>query len=227
MAAKRANAARIEFHAATPERWVDVESLFGPRGACAGCWCQWPRLRGADFNRGTGEPNRRALKRQVADGSQPGIIAYVDGAPAAWCALAPRETYPRITNSRLFADDAPEPGTWSVVCFFVAREHRGRRLTMRLLDAAAAHAKRHGARLLEGYPVDSGTRRVADAFVWTGLASAFLDAGFTEVARPSPTRPLMRRTLRRAPPSKSAGAARNSRASKASTTSRPKGSARG
>ena len=229
--ASRAAAARIQFHAATPERWADVESLFGPRGACAGCWCQWPRLRGPDFSRGKGEPHRRALKRQVADGSEPGIIGYVDGAPAAWCALAPRGAYPRITNSRLFADEAPDPRTWSVVCFFVARQHRGQRLTVRLLDAAAAHAKRNGARLLEGYPVDSGARRVADAFVWTGLASAFIAAGFTEVARPSPTRPLMHRLLGRASAPKTAVASRPSRASKASKTSRAttpaKGSARG
>jgi len=196
MAAKRATSKRIEFHPATAERWADVEQLFGPRGACAGCWCQWPRLRGPEFSRGKGAPNKRALRRQVTSGTEPGIIAYVDGAPAAWCALAPRESYPRITNSRLFAAD-PDPATWSVVCFFVARPYRGQRLTVRILDAAAAYAKAHGARQLEGYPVDPGKRRVADAFVWTGLASTFAAAGFEEVARPSPTRPLMRRTLGR------------------------------
>lgn len=204
-AARRPAVAHVAFHPATPGRWIDIESLFGPRGACAGCWCQWPRLRGAEFSRGKGEANRRALRRQVADGAEPGIIAYVDGAPAAWCALAPRETYPRITRSRLFADNAPAAGTWSVVCFFVARPFRGQRLTVRLLDAAAAFARQRGAKLLEGYPVDSGARRVADAFVWTGLASTFVAAGFTEVARPSPTRPLMRRALgRRRVPTKSA-----------------------
>ena len=202
MTAKRPGAGRIEFHPATPERWADVESLFGPRGACAGCWCQWPRLRGAEFTHGKGEPNKRALRRQVQGGVEPGIIAYVDGAPAAWCALAPRESYPRVTHSRLFAGDAPAPETWSVVCFFVARPYRGQRLTVGLLAAAAAYAQGRGARLLEGYPVDPGTRRAADAFVWTGLASTFVAADFTEVARPSPTRPLMRRVLR--PPKGSA-----------------------
>ncbi len=233
VAARRARASdaisvRIEFHAATPERWADVESLFGPRGACAGCWCQWPRLRGAEFSRGKGESNRRALKRQVSGGSEPGIIAYVDGAPAAWCAIAPRESYPRIANSRLFADHAADARTWSVVCFFVAREHRGRGLTVQLLDAAAAHAKRNGARWLEGYPVDSGTKRAADAFVWTGLASAFAAAGFTEVARPSPTRPLMRRTLGRASAKIEVAASRSTKPSKASGPLRsPRGRARG
>lgn len=220
-AATRRAATRIEFHPATPERWADVESLFGPRGACGGCWCQWPRLRGAEFSRGKGEPNKRALRRQVEGGSEPGIIAYVDGVPAAWCALAPREAYPRITHSRLFADDAPAPETWSVVCFFVARPFRGQRLTVRLLDAAAAYAKRHGARLLEGYPVDPGARRVADAFVWTGLAAAFVSASFTEVARPSPTRPLMRRVLGHARGSEAATSPKVPTASKSHAASKP------
>ena len=40
--ARSAPAARgiqYEFHPVTPARWNDLEKLFGPRGACAGCWC--------------------------------------------------------------------------------------------------------------------------------------------------------------------------------------------
>jgi len=87
-------------------------------------------------------------------------------------------------------------GVWSVVCFFVAKHFRRRGLTTKLLDAAAAYARKHGARIIEGYPVDPkpGTRSV-DVFVWTGLASAFRNAGFEEVQRRSPTRPIMRRVL--------------------------------
>jgi molybdopterin synthase catalytic subunit len=89
-------------------------------------------------------------------------------------------------------DDRP---VWSVVCFFVTREWRGRGVTVRLLEAAARHAAAHGATLLEGYPIAAKSRQSA-AFVWTGLASAFEVAGFEEVARRSATRPVMRRALR-------------------------------
>lgn len=89
------------------------------------------------------------------------------------------------------------PGTWSVVCFFVARPHRGQRLTVKLLDAAAKHVKARGARWIEGYPVDPKSKEFADTFAWVGFASTFRAAGFEEVARPSPTRPLMRRKLGR------------------------------
>ena len=84
---------------------------------------------------------------------------------------------------------------WSVPCFFVARSHRRRGLQARLLKAAAARAKARGAAILEGYPVEPNGGAMPDAFAWTGLASAFRKAGFAEVARRSPTRPVMRRRL--------------------------------
>ena len=84
---------------------------------------------------------------------------------------------------------------WSVVCFFVARGFRGAGLSVKLLKAAGGYARRRGARILEGYPVDTRKGRWADPFVYTGTVSAFRRAGFREVARRSPTRPLMWRAL--------------------------------
>ena len=186
--------ASIEFHPATAGRWRDIEKLFGPRGACAGCWCMWARLPRAAFHAGVGAKNKRAFKRIVASGEPPGIIAYVDGEPAGWCGLGPRSRYKRLENSKILApvDDRP---AWSVVCFFVARPFRRRGLSVRLLREAVKHAAARGATVVEGYPTDTPTK-AADAFVWTGLASAFERAGFREVARRSRTRPIMRRIVR-------------------------------
>ena len=69
--------ASVEFHPATASRWRDVEKLFGERGACAGCWCMWPRLTRAEFRAGQGAKNKRALARIVGSGEPPGILAYV------------------------------------------------------------------------------------------------------------------------------------------------------
>ena len=102
-AAKRATAAgggAVTIHPLTAERWPDLERLFGPRGACAGCWCMWPRLPGAEFAAGRGEGNRRALRRLVGAGEPPGILAYVGGEPAAWCALRRRARRTRGSSAR-------------------------------------------------------------------------------------------------------------------------------
>ena len=181
-------------HPATPDRWDDLEALFGPRGACAGCWCMWWRLQRKAWDAGKGEGNRKAFRQVVKGGAVPGLLAYDGDTPVGWVALAPRDDYPRLDRSRNLArvDDAE---VWSVSCFFVARSHRGRGVSGRLLAAAVDHVRAQGGRIVEAYPVDPA-KRTADAFVYTGLLSTFEGAGFAEVARRSPTRPVMRKRLR-------------------------------
>ena len=118
----------------------------------------------------------------------------IDGVPAAWCALAPRESYGRLGRSRIL-EPVDEKPVWSVVCFFVDRRFRGRQLTVGLLEAAAEHVRTRGGTLLEGYPVEPRKDRAPSVFMYHGLASAFTRAGFTEIARRSQTRPIMRREI--------------------------------
>ncbi|MEM3726025.1 MAG: hypothetical protein QXK98_04075 [Candidatus Bathyarchaeia archaeon] len=91
----------LEFHPLTTARWADLEKLFGKNGACGGCWCMWWKLKRSDFLRQRGEGNRRALKSIVDSGVVPGILAYADGEPVGWCAVAPREAYPTLERSRV------------------------------------------------------------------------------------------------------------------------------
>ncbi|MFN2419949.1 MAG: GNAT family N-acetyltransferase [Gemmatimonadota bacterium] len=184
-----------EFHPLTPDRWPDLERVFGANGACGGCWCMWWRASPSEFRRDKGAGNRRALRRLVVAGAEPGILAYdADGTPVGWCAIAPRTEYPRLERSRILAP-VDDRAVWSVTCFFIARGHRRRGLSRVLLEAAVRFAADRGAAIVEGYPVEPAVRQ-ADPFVWTGLASAFRRAGFREVARRSPTRPIMRRRVR-------------------------------
>lgn len=180
-------------HPLTPGLWPAFAELFGPKGACAGCWCLWWRLPRAAWNQGRGAPNRQTMRRLVQKGAIPGLLALEAGRAVGWIALAPRTDYPALARSRILAPVDPQP-VWSITCFYVAPSHRGRGLTVELLEAAARHARQHGATLLEGYPVEPAKTQPAP-FVFTGLASAFRRAGFREVARRSPTRPIMRRTL--------------------------------
>ena len=151
------------------------------------------RLKSNDFKQKQGEPNRRAMKKIVNSGVPPGLLAYDGQDPVGWIALAPRETYVRLDSSKILAaiDDKP---VWSVVCFFVRKDHRNHGLTVELLHAAAKFARKNRAKILEGYPQEL-KKDLPAPFVWTGLASAFRNAGFEEVARRSATRPIMRLEL--------------------------------
>ncbi len=169
-------------------------ALFGEKGACAGCWCMYWRQKHSEFARLKGSGNRSALRRLVSSGDEPGLIAYAGGRPIGWCAIAPREKYIRLEGSRVLAPIDENP-VWSIVCFFVAKPYRRSGVTPALIEAAVAFARKRGARIVEGYPVEPGGGAVPDVFAWTGFASSFRKAGFKEALRRSPTRPIMRRVL--------------------------------
>ena len=191
----RAAAPKLEIHPLTPARWRDLEALFGERGACGGCWCMYWRLTRAEYEHKKGTGNKKAFKRIVDSGRPPGLLAFTDGKPVAWCAIGPRENYPTLERSRVLARIDGEPA-WSVTCFFVARPFRRQGITVELLKAATAFARKNGARVVEGYPVEPRKGRMPDVFAYTGLPSAYRKAGFEEVLRRSETRPIMRYTVR-------------------------------
>ena len=153
MSSEAARLPKLEYHPVTPERWTDLEGLFGKHGAGGGCWCMWWRLTRSQFAEQAGEKNRLALKGIVDSGEVPGLLAYADGEPVGWCSLEPREAYPSLERSRTLkrVDDQP---VWSIVCFFVAKPFRGRGLMAPFLAAAVEYAKEQGAKIVEGYRVE-------------------------------------------------------------------------
>jgi GNAT superfamily N-acetyltransferase len=183
----------LEIHPLTADRWRDLESLFGPGGASGGCWCMWWRT-GPEFPTRKVATNKAAFKRVVAKGPPPGLIAYRDGKPAGWCEVCPRADLARLAGSRQLAP-VDNKAVWSLPCFFVKRNARGLGIVGALIEEATRYARKHKAPALEAYPWDSDTKR-APAAVYTGVASTFTKAGFVEVARRAPQRPIMRFALK-------------------------------
>jgi GNAT superfamily N-acetyltransferase len=180
----------LKFHPLTAQRWPDLVQLFGSNGACGGCWCMWWKRSSADFQQKKGAPNRRSFKAMVDRGDVPGFLAYEGGQPIGWCAVEPRERYSGLARSRSLApvDDAP---VWSITCLFVKAGHRRSGLSRAMLEHAKRFVGERGGRLIEGYPKDPSGFPGANS-MWTGAASTFRKAGFSEVARRTPTRPIMR-----------------------------------
>jgi GNAT superfamily N-acetyltransferase len=153
------------------------------------------RVRGSEFDRLWGRGARAAFQEVVAAGPPPGLLAYQDGRPVGWCAVAPRETYPRILRSPVLRPADETPACWAVVCFYVEGGERRGGVAAALLDAAVELAASGGAAAVEGYPKDTGDGRRHANEMFVGSASMFRRAGFQEVARRSPTRPIMGRVL--------------------------------
>ena len=183
----------------TPQTWPDLETLFGlPGGSMVrGCWCMFYRRTGAGpplpAGQTSGQANKQDLCRLVEGGTRPGLIGYLNGSPAGWISLGPREEYLKLRRSPIMK---PVDGTpvWSVVCSYVARPCRGQGLQGLLLGAAIGFARDSGARMLEAYPIDK-PERSHDDFMFFGSRSLYERAGFTEVMRRSATRVVMRLPL--------------------------------
>ena len=183
--------AQLQFHPVTPDRWRDFVKLFSPNGTCAGCWCMWWRLTRSEFAQKQQAGKKRAIKKIIMTGREPGILAYADGEPIGWCAVAPREAYPTLERSRNLKR-VDDEAVWSVTCFYIVRGYRKQGVTGHLLAAAVRFAQARGAKIVEGYPIDAEGAQKDAVSVFTGLVSTFAQAGFVEVARRAPTRPIMR-----------------------------------
>jgi GNAT superfamily N-acetyltransferase len=186
---------QLVFKPVTSAEWNDLEALFERFDQFKGCWCMWWRTKRSEFQKQFGEGNRQALKSIVDSGQVPGLLAYLQGEPIAWCGVGPREAFPVLGRSPTLkpVDDQP---TWSIVCFFVAKPFRGRGVTEALIQAAIAYAEEQGARIVEAYPIipESSKNPALEAF--TGVVSTFERLGFERVIQRSKIRPIMRYVIR-------------------------------
>jgi GNAT superfamily N-acetyltransferase len=146
-------------------------------------WRQGTRRSGPE-----GRAERKAGIQNRVQANEPlGLLGYLDGTPVAWCSVAPRDTYRALGRPAADGDSV----IWSLVCFFLPRALRGRGLGRQLLDAAIAAARKHGADILEAYPVEPESH----SYRFMGLVPMFETAGFREVGRAGSRRHVMRLDL--------------------------------
>lgn len=183
----------------TPERMADLDALFARRGCAVAreCGCMYYRRRGGQAgppaHACTPAANRAALAELATSDQPPGLLGYLDGTPAGWVSLGPREDYLRLENSRTMRRVDAQP-VWSVICFVVPSAQRRQGVAHALLAAGITHARERGAQWLEAYPVDRAVPGASEA-PWFGSLTMFQAAGFAEVARRTPARPVVRLAL--------------------------------
>lgn len=181
---------QLDIHPLTPDLWPALVDLFGERGASSGCWCMYGRI-GAAYYKRPASANKTDFHKVVADGPPPGLLAFEGELPVGWCQVTPRDAVPwldRVWRLKR-VDDQP---VWSLSCLYVRIGYRRSGIAARLIEAAVETARSAGAPALEAYPLDG---ELSPSATGTGYASTFARLGFTEVARRSPERPIMRYEL--------------------------------
>jgi GNAT superfamily N-acetyltransferase len=192
-----------QVHPLTPDRWADLEALFGEQGAAYGCWCMWWYQTDEQFYAQAGEANRAALHALVQGWAVPGLLGYFDGRPVGWVCVRPRDQFTRVDATPFLAPPGPDPRVWAITCFYIAADARGHGLMERLIAAAVEHAAARGAAAIEAYPIDpdcapqerfeGGLYHTVHAHV--GILSAFARQGFEVIERRLAYRPIVRRAL--------------------------------
>lgn len=183
--------------------WDDIQAIFGKRGSSSICWCQRYKLAPREaFSRFPAEERAARLLVQTHAGdpaadTTSGLVAYLDGEPAGWCAVEPRPAYEGLL--RVYRtpwegrdEDRADEGVWAVTCVLVRAGYRGRGVGYALAKAAVDHARARGARALEAYPMRTEAGEVTWDEIHVGSQSLFAAAGMAEVTRPGKRRVVMR-----------------------------------
>ena len=190
---------KLVVHPLTPERWPDLGTLFNAKGCSVarGCWCMYYRVSGKGAYTRPSDSQRAlskaALKGLAAHDPPPGLLGYQGKAPVGWVSLGPREDFAKLAKSPAMRP-VDDQRVWSIVCFVVPSEYRKQGVAGALLAAAVRYAAKRGVRLLEAYPVDKDQPSAPEA-PWFGSKRMFDEAGFQEVARRKPARPVVRLQL--------------------------------
>jgi GNAT superfamily N-acetyltransferase len=196
-----AGEALITVRPASEASWDDLRAVFGTRGPGATCWCQRYKLaRGEAFKHVPREVRADRLREQAGcggPGPTSGLVAYVDGQPAGWCAVEPRPAYGGLVRNSSRPvwmgrdEDRADDSVWAVTCFLVRAGFRQQGVGRALAAATVEFARSSGARALEGYPMTTTTTALLEE-LHVGTVDMFAAAGFTELSRPTLRRAVMR-----------------------------------
>lgn len=181
--------------------WDDLSAVFGTRGMASRCFCQRYKLAPREsFGSFPAEERAHRLREQAdpgnpGSGTTSGLVAYLDGVPAGWCAVEPRPAYAGLLRAFRVPwqdrdEDKADDTVWAVTCVLARAGYRKRGVSYALVRAAVPYARERGARALEGYPIT--TTDVITEELHVGTVGAYAAAGFTEVTRPTPRRAVMR-----------------------------------
>jgi GNAT superfamily N-acetyltransferase len=190
--------------------WEDLQTVFGTRGDPPRCQCQRYKMQPGESWASVGPEELAFRLRGQTDAGHPesgestGLVAYLDDEPVGWCAVEPRNAYPRLLRHSPVpwdgrAEDKSDGSVWAVTCFVTRVGYRRRGISRALAGATVEYARQRGARALEGYPMvgKPGEGILVEHHV--GSRSIFAAAGFTEVSHPTLRRVVMRIDFDQAP----------------------------
>ena len=171
----------IEVLPATSARFDDVATMLGPKNPTSSvCWCLSHRVDSRTNRELVGPARGEYVRELCARDVAPGVLAYQGDEVVGWAAVAPRSELPFARSTKIpHVDELP---VWSVWCVRVRPGHRGRGISLPLLEGAVGYVRSRGAPAVEGYPVDNDGKKVDQTMAYVGTRRLFERAGFTKAS---------------------------------------------
>ncbi|MBI3099577.1 MAG: GNAT family N-acetyltransferase [Planctomycetes bacterium] len=178
---------RLRIHPLTRSRMDDFGRVLGGTWG-SGCWCIYPRMTPSQERSLPGPGGAAARRRRRMEclagrkRRAPGLLAYRDGEPVGWVAIAPRGELGRVDASKA-TPRVDGVDVWVIPCITVRRAARGEGIAVALIREAVSYAAGKGAPAVEAYP-RAGRGRVHDDFAYFGTEPLFRRAGFRKIRGP-------------------------------------------
>ena len=169
----------VSFKPVTSETWEDFQAFFKPR--LNYCWCMAWRMTGEEMKDNTAVCRREFIKRRIFSGVPVGILGFIGDQTVAWCSVAPRETYRKLSGEEGLEE------VWSIACFYIRKEFRDQGVLSKMIENAKVYARSNGAKYLEAYPVEANS----PSYRFMGFTGVFEKAGFKEVKMAGSRRHVM------------------------------------
>lgn len=165
----------IKIETVSEKNWPHLVQLFSTSEECTDCWCMNHRSNPATCP--TGEKAKEALKEELLAGKAHGLLAYVDGTVAGWCAVDPVNTQ---VGHDYFTNEKIASKAWMIHCLYIEEKFRGSGLSKALIQAAEALAKNNGSSELLAFPIpeESKGKFPKDIAEFSGRLSTFKKFGF-------------------------------------------------
>jgi GNAT superfamily N-acetyltransferase len=181
----------------------DLHAIFGVRGYAAYCQCQRFKIGPHGWTEPTVAERMQRLEQETHCGypsarRTSGLVAYLDGEPVGWCAVAPRADHARLLRDNRVPwqgrnEDKTDATVWAVTCFVTRAGFRHQGVSRALAAGTVELARDRGARVIEAYPMKPAPgKEVTWGDMHVGALSAFLAAGYRIVHTPSLRRAVVR-----------------------------------
>ena len=189
--------AEYETRALTPEIWPAYAALIEKHhGIFGGCWDTSFHTLPKDKDKDRTYDSNRDLKcRLVEEGRAHAAVVFEGETAVGWCQFGSPAELPNIHHRKQYLEEADRLPDYRLTCLFIDRDHRRQGVTEVAIRGALDLIAEAGGGVVEGYPHETGGKKMSASFLYNGTRTLYERMGFEYVRPKGQKNCVMRRTV--------------------------------